>query len=77
MGLIDISPLLRVGMGVFPGDAAFRTARCHPNRCARLRESRYAVRGFFSRFLARAMESTSSMRSASAAVTSRPFSVIR
>jgi arylformamidase len=27
MGLIDISPSLRVGMGVFPGDAAFRTAR--------------------------------------------------
>jgi arylformamidase len=27
MGLIDISPLLRVGMGVFPGDAAFRTVR--------------------------------------------------
>jgi arylformamidase len=27
MGLIDISPLLRVGMGVFPGDAAFLTAR--------------------------------------------------
>jgi arylformamidase len=26
MGLIDISPPLRVGMGVFPGDAAFRTA---------------------------------------------------
>ena len=27
MDLIDISPPLRVGMGVFPGDAAFRTAR--------------------------------------------------
>jgi arylformamidase len=27
MGLIDISPSLRVGMGVFPGDAAFHTAR--------------------------------------------------
>jgi arylformamidase len=27
MVLIDISPLLRVGMGVFPGDAAFQTAR--------------------------------------------------
>jgi arylformamidase len=27
MGLIDISPSLRVGMGVYPGDAAFRTAR--------------------------------------------------
>jgi arylformamidase len=27
MGLIDISPLLRVGMSVFPGDAAFRAAR--------------------------------------------------
>jgi arylformamidase len=26
MGLIDISPSLRVGMGVFPGDAVFRTA---------------------------------------------------
>jgi arylformamidase len=26
MDMIDISPLLRVGMGVFPGDAAFRTA---------------------------------------------------
>jgi arylformamidase len=26
MALIDISPLLRVGMGVFPGDAAFQTA---------------------------------------------------
>jgi arylformamidase len=27
MAIIDISPLLRVGMGVFPGDAAFRSAR--------------------------------------------------
>jgi arylformamidase len=27
MALIDISPLLRVGMGVFPGDAAFRTTQ--------------------------------------------------
>jgi arylformamidase len=27
MVLIDISPLLRAGMGVFPGDAAFQTAR--------------------------------------------------
>jgi arylformamidase len=27
MGLIDISPPLRVGMGVFPGDAAFQTAQ--------------------------------------------------
>jgi arylformamidase len=27
MDLIDISPPLRVGMGVFPGDAAFRTSR--------------------------------------------------
>jgi arylformamidase len=27
MGLIDISPLLRVGMAVFPGDAAFRTTQ--------------------------------------------------
>jgi arylformamidase len=27
MALIDISPSLRIGMGVFPGDAAFRTAR--------------------------------------------------
>jgi arylformamidase len=27
MGLIDISPLLRVGMGVFPGDAAYQTAQ--------------------------------------------------
>src|SRR5260370_35554697 len=26
MALIDISPLLRVGMGVFPGDAAYRAA---------------------------------------------------
>jgi arylformamidase len=26
MGLIDISPPLRVGMGVFPGDAVFQTA---------------------------------------------------
>jgi arylformamidase len=26
MGLIDISPSLRVGMGVFPGDAIFQTA---------------------------------------------------
>lgn len=26
MGMIDISPPLRVGMGVFPGDAEFRTA---------------------------------------------------
>ena len=25
--LIDISPSLRVGMGVFPGDAVFRTAQ--------------------------------------------------
>jgi hypothetical protein len=27
MVLIDISPLLRVGMGVFPGDAAYRAAQ--------------------------------------------------
>jgi arylformamidase len=27
MGLIDISPSLRVGMGVFPGDAVFQTAQ--------------------------------------------------
>ena len=27
MGLIDISPPLRVGMGVFPGDALFRTSQ--------------------------------------------------
>jgi arylformamidase len=27
MGLIDISPSLRVGMGVFPGDAAFQSAQ--------------------------------------------------
>jgi arylformamidase len=27
MALIDISPSLRIGMGVFPGDAAFKTAR--------------------------------------------------
>jgi arylformamidase len=27
MGLIDISPSLRVGMGVFPGDAAYQTAQ--------------------------------------------------
>jgi arylformamidase len=27
MGLIDISPLLRVGMAVFPGDAAYRAAQ--------------------------------------------------
>jgi arylformamidase len=27
MALIDISPSLRVGMGVFPGDAVFQTAR--------------------------------------------------
>ena len=27
MALIDISPLLRVGMGVFPGDVAFRTTQ--------------------------------------------------
>jgi arylformamidase len=27
MAIIDISPLLRVGMGVFPGDAALRSAR--------------------------------------------------
>jgi arylformamidase len=27
MGLIDISPSLRVGMGVFPGDAIFQTAQ--------------------------------------------------
>jgi arylformamidase len=27
MSLIDISPSLRVGMGVFPGDAAFRVAQ--------------------------------------------------
>jgi arylformamidase len=27
MAIIDISPSLRVGMGVFPGDAAFRSSR--------------------------------------------------
>jgi arylformamidase len=27
MAIVDISPLLRIGMGVFPGDAAFRSAR--------------------------------------------------
>ena len=26
-GLIDISPPLRVGMGVFPGDASFETSQ--------------------------------------------------